>query len=57
MQRDYILRMIEQAGFVLKQLLQRIQAEPISYEERTEALSRAVSGSTTKNSSPPYRAT
>jgi hypothetical protein len=42
MQRDYILRMIEQAGFVLKQLLRRIEAEPISYEERTEALARAA---------------
>ena len=42
MQRDYILRLIEQAGFVLKQLLQRIEAEPISYEERTEALARAA---------------
>jgi hypothetical protein len=42
MQRDYILRMIEQAGFVLKQLLQRIQAEPVSHAERTEALARAA---------------
>ncbi len=42
MQRDYILRLIEQAGFVLKQLLQRIAAEPISYEQRTEALARAT---------------
>ena len=42
MQRDYILRLIEQAGFVLKQLLQRIEAESVSYEERTEALERAA---------------
>jgi len=34
--------LIEQAGFVLKQLLQRIEAEPVSYDERTEALSRAA---------------
>ena len=42
MQRDYILRLIEQAGFVLRQLLQRLQAEPVSYEERTEDLARAA---------------
>jgi len=42
MQRDYILRMIEQAGFVLRQLLKRIQAEPVSYEERTQDLQRAA---------------
>ena len=43
MQRDYILRMIEQAGTILKHLLQRIQAEPVSLEERTDELKRAAS--------------
>ena len=42
MQRDYILRLIEQAGFVLRQLLQRIQAEPVTLDERTYALQRAA---------------
>lgn len=42
MQRDYILRMIEQAGFVLRQMLQRLQGERVSYEERTQALARAA---------------
>lgn len=42
MQRDYILRLIEQSGTVLKQLLQRIQAEPVTQEERTQELKRAA---------------
>ena len=42
MQKDYILRLIEQAGFVLRQLLQRIQAEPVTLEERTHELQRAA---------------
>ena len=42
MQRDYILRLIEQSGTVLKQLLQRIQAEPVTLEERTQVLNRAA---------------
>jgi hypothetical protein len=42
LQRDYILRLIEQAGFVLRQLLQRIQAEPVTLEERTHELQRAA---------------
>ena len=42
MQRDYILRLIEQSGTVLKQLLQRIQAEPVTLEERTQELNRAA---------------
>jgi hypothetical protein len=42
MQRDYILRLIEQAGTILKHLLQRIQAEPVTMEERTDELKRAT---------------
>ena len=42
MQRDYILRLIEQAGLVLRQLLQRIQAEPVTLAERTHELQRAA---------------
>lgn len=43
MQRDYILRLIEQAGFVLRQLLQRLRAaEPVTFEERSEELQRAA---------------
>lgn len=42
MQRDYILRLIEQAGLVLRQLLQRIQAEPVTLDERTYELQRAA---------------
>ena len=42
MQRDYILRLIEQAGLVLRQLLQRIQAEPVARDERTYELQRAA---------------
>jgi hypothetical protein len=42
MQRDYILRLIEQAGTILKHLLQRIQAEPVTLEERTNELKRAT---------------
>ncbi len=42
MQRDYILRLIEQAGTILRHLLQRIQAEPVSLEERTDELKRAA---------------
>ena len=42
MQRDYILRLIEQAGTILKHLLQRIQAEPVTLEERTNELKRAA---------------
>ena len=42
MQRDYILRLIEQSGTVLKQLLQHIQAEPVTLEERTQELKRAA---------------
>ena len=42
MQRDYILRLIEQSGFILRQLLQRIQAGPVALEERTRELRRAA---------------
>jgi hypothetical protein len=42
MQRDYILRLIEQAGTVLKHLLQRIKAEPVTLEERTNELQRVA---------------
>ena len=42
MQRDYILRLIEQAGFILRQLLQRIQTLPVTLEERTYELQRAA---------------
>ena len=42
MQRDYILRLIEQAGLVLRQLLQRIQAEPVTRDEQTYELQRAA---------------
>ena len=42
MQRDYILRLIEQAGFVLRQLLQRIKSEPVTLEERTNQLQRVA---------------
>ncbi len=42
MQRDYILRLIEQAGTILKHLIQRIQTQPLAHEERTVELSRAA---------------
>lgn len=42
MQRDYILRLIEQAGTILKHLLQRIEAQPVTLEERTNELKRAA---------------
>ena len=42
MQRDYILRLIEQSGFVLRQLLQRIKSGPVAFEDRTRELRRAA---------------
>jgi hypothetical protein len=42
MQRDYILRMIEQAGIILKHLLRRIQAQPVTLAEQTAELRRAA---------------
>ncbi len=42
MQRDYILRLIEQAGFVLRRLLQRIQVESVTIEDRNSELRRAA---------------
>jgi len=42
MERDYILRLIEQAGTVLRQLIKRIQSESVTYEERTAELRRAA---------------
>jgi hypothetical protein len=42
MQRDYILRMIEQAGMILKQLLARVLGRAANREEITRDLRRAA---------------
>ena len=42
MQRDYILRLIEQAGTVLRHLLQKVAAQPVTLEERNHELQRAA---------------
>jgi hypothetical protein len=42
MQRDYIIRLIEQAGAILKHLIQRIRSQGLTDADRTAELRRAA---------------